>query len=178
MSVAQLCLTLCDPMDYNSPGSFVHGIFQARIMEWAAISFSRGSSLPNSGLPHCGQILYCLSHTERFYSMRLLTGRGEEWLKQGNRGILQQKRRLWPWEQQASQDERDFLSWKGMNKVRKNWVCRSGLKVWCDLIIVEKDDYFMLRPACFLRAALKEWLFAGSGRGQADILRPKWRWES
>ena len=44
--VTQSCLTLCDPMDYNLPGSSVHGIFQARILEWVAISFSRGSSLP------------------------------------------------------------------------------------------------------------------------------------
>ena len=42
--VAQLCLTLCDPMDHNLPGSSVHGIFQARGLEWVAISFSRGSS--------------------------------------------------------------------------------------------------------------------------------------
>ena len=44
--VAQLCLTLCDPMDCNPPGSSVHGIFQARVLEWIAISFSRGSSQP------------------------------------------------------------------------------------------------------------------------------------
>ena len=44
--VAQLCLTLCDPMDCSLPGSSVHRIFQARVLEWAAISFSRGSSQP------------------------------------------------------------------------------------------------------------------------------------
>ena len=44
--VAQLCLTLCDPMDCSPPGSSVHGIFQARILEWVVISFSRGSSWP------------------------------------------------------------------------------------------------------------------------------------
>ena len=38
--VAQSCWTLCDPMDYSPPGSSVHGIFQARIPEWVAISFS------------------------------------------------------------------------------------------------------------------------------------------
>ena len=43
---AQSCPTLCDPMDSSLPGSAVHGIFQARILEWAAISFSRGSSQP------------------------------------------------------------------------------------------------------------------------------------
>ena len=44
--VAQSCPTLCDPMDCSLPGSSVHGIFQARVLEWGAISFSRGSSQP------------------------------------------------------------------------------------------------------------------------------------
>ena len=44
--VTQLCLTLRDPMDCSLPGSSVHGIFQARVLEWVAISFSRGSSWP------------------------------------------------------------------------------------------------------------------------------------
>ena len=38
--VAQLCLTLRDPMDFSLPGSSVHGIFQARVLEWGAIAFS------------------------------------------------------------------------------------------------------------------------------------------
>ena len=42
--VTQPCLTLCDPMDYSPPGSSVHGILQARIWEWVAISSSKGSS--------------------------------------------------------------------------------------------------------------------------------------
>ena len=42
--VPQLCLTLCEPMDSNQPGSSVHGISQARILEGVAIPFSRGSS--------------------------------------------------------------------------------------------------------------------------------------
>ena len=44
--VAQSCLTLCNPMNCSLPGSSVHGIFRARILEWVAISFSRGSSQP------------------------------------------------------------------------------------------------------------------------------------
>ena len=44
--VAQLYLILCNPMDYSLPGSSVHGILQSRILEWVAIPFSRGSSLP------------------------------------------------------------------------------------------------------------------------------------
>ena len=43
VKVAQLCLTLCDPMNYA-----VHGILQARILEWVAIPFSRGSSRPRN----------------------------------------------------------------------------------------------------------------------------------
>ena len=38
--VAQSCLTLSDPMDCSQPGSSVHGIFQARVLEWGAIAFS------------------------------------------------------------------------------------------------------------------------------------------
>ena len=44
--VAQSCLTLCDPVDCSPPGSSVHGILQARILEWVAISSSRGFSRP------------------------------------------------------------------------------------------------------------------------------------
>ena len=44
--VAQSCPTIGDPMDYSLPGSSVHGIFQAVVLEWIAISFSRGSSRP------------------------------------------------------------------------------------------------------------------------------------
>ena len=47
MKAAQSCPTLCDPMDCSPPGSSAHGILQARILEWVAISFSR--DLPNPG---------------------------------------------------------------------------------------------------------------------------------
>ena len=43
LKVTQLCLTLCDPMDY-----IVHGILQARILKWVAFPFSRGSSQPRN----------------------------------------------------------------------------------------------------------------------------------
>ena len=42
--IAQSCLTLHDPMDCSLPGSSVHGIFQARVLEWVAVFFSRRSS--------------------------------------------------------------------------------------------------------------------------------------
>ena len=46
VKVAQSCLTLCDPMDRNLPGSSLHGILQTRILEWVALCFSRESSQP------------------------------------------------------------------------------------------------------------------------------------
>ena len=48
MLVTQLCLTFCNSMDCSPPGSSVHGILQARILEWVAISFSE--DLPNLGI--------------------------------------------------------------------------------------------------------------------------------
>ena len=56
----QLCPTLCDPVDCSLPGSPVHGIFQARILEWVAISFSKASSQPRdqTWVSHHRQILY------------------------------------------------------------------------------------------------------------------------
>ena len=49
--VAQSCPTLCNPMDCSPPGSLVHGIFQAWILEWVDVSFSRGSSWPRDRTP-------------------------------------------------------------------------------------------------------------------------------
>ena len=57
LKVTQLCLTLCDPMDCSLPSSSVHGILQARVLEWVAISFSRGYSRPKDQTQHCRQIL-------------------------------------------------------------------------------------------------------------------------
>ena len=46
--VAQLCPTLCDPVDCSLPGSSVHGILQARVLEWGAIAFSGNCALGNN----------------------------------------------------------------------------------------------------------------------------------
>ena len=54
----QLCLTLCDPVDCSLPGSSVHGILQARILEWVAMPSFRGISLTQR-LNSC---LFCLLH--------------------------------------------------------------------------------------------------------------------
>ena len=62
--VSQSCPTLCDPTDCSLPGFSVHGIFQARVLEWVAISFSRGSSRPRDWTwvsQIVGRCFYCLS---------------------------------------------------------------------------------------------------------------------
>ena len=51
--VAQSCLTLSNPMDYSPPGSSIHGIFQARVLEWGAIAFSDLSFLASFFLLLC-----------------------------------------------------------------------------------------------------------------------------
>ena len=57
-SVAQSCLTLCNPMDCSLPGSSIHGIFQARILEWVAIS-SPGD-LPDPGIKPLSPVAFAL----------------------------------------------------------------------------------------------------------------------
>ena len=106
--VAQSCLTLWDPMDCSPPGSSVHGIPQARILEWVAISLSRGSSQPRDGTllrasrttsshahltpsfyssPYCipGDISFCLHPST-------VGPREDSWLRDGNR-MLQNSNR-------------------------------------------------------------------------------------
>ena len=59
-SVSHSCPTICNPLACSSPGSSVHEIFQERILERVAISFSRGSSRPRDGTP-----ISCVSYTGR-----------------------------------------------------------------------------------------------------------------
>ena len=70
--VAQLCPTLCDPMDCSLPGSSVHGIFQARVLEWGAISFSK--LFPNTCFSHiklyvCIKLVLNINHTSIFWGL-------------------------------------------------------------------------------------------------------------
>ena len=56
--VSKSCPTLCDPMDCSLPGSSVHEVSQARILEWVAISISRGSSWPRESNPNFLHLLH------------------------------------------------------------------------------------------------------------------------
>ena len=85
---AQSCPTLCDPMDHSPPGSFPHGILQARILQWVAISYSRGI-FPTQGSNPC---LLCLLHILHRLAGRFFTTvpsgkpqiKGYPWLCKGN----------------------------------------------------------------------------------------------
>ena len=63
--VTQSCPTLSDPMDYSLPGSSVHGIFQARVLEWGAIAFSVVHFYKDSFNDNHYVINMCLSHFSR-----------------------------------------------------------------------------------------------------------------
>ena len=76
----QSCLTLCDPMDCSPPVSSVHGILQARILEWLAIPFSRGSSQPRD-LTHISCVL-CTGKQILYHYTR----------------VISKLALLWPWD--------------------------------------------------------------------------------
>ena len=82
---AQLCLTFCDPMDCHPPGSSVHGILQARILEWVAIFFSKWSSQPSdqTQVSCIGRwILYHLSHQGNPYNQGYGFSHSHVWMWQ------------------------------------------------------------------------------------------------
>ena len=94
--VTQSCPTLFHPVDCSLPGSSVHGVSHARILEWVAMPSSSGSSQPgelNSGLPHYWWILYHLSHqgspeNTGVGSLSLLQGNFPK--QESNWGLLQE----------------------------------------------------------------------------------------
>ena len=89
--VAKSCPTVCDPMDNGLSGSFVGGILQARILEWVAISFSRGSCPQTQGLnpPHLHRrwILLLLSHQRRPHVLQIQSLRKHKPLERNNSNL-------------------------------------------------------------------------------------------
>ena len=89
LSVVQLYPILCDPMEYSRTGSSVHGILQARILEWVTILFSRGSSWLNLGLLTAGRFftIWSIRKAPRIvelvaipFSKRSSWSRGQTWV--------------------------------------------------------------------------------------------------
>ena len=91
--LTQSCPTLCDPTDCSPPGFSVHGIFQARILEWVAVFFSRGSSQPRdrtqvsciagkhfNALSHQGSPLLVHSNSLLFWKMEGVLHNSTYWI--------------------------------------------------------------------------------------------------
>ena len=121
--VAQSCPTLCDPMDCSLPGFSVHGIFQARVLERVAISFSRGSSWPRDR-PQVSCIAgrcFTLWATREYYKNGLRTHEELEDLLE--KGMVTHSSILsWriPWT-----EEPDGLPSTGSQKVGHDWATNS-----------------------------------------------------
>ena len=81
--VTQSCPTLCDPMDCSLPVSSVHAIFQARILEWVTISFSRRSSQSRDRT--CRQTIYRLSHQNKIKVQKTVSLNSEQAKISGNK---------------------------------------------------------------------------------------------
>ena len=84
-SVSRLCPALCDPMDYNLPGSSVNGVSQARILEWVAISVSY--HIYNAVVFHCMNehkynlnIIYAIHRLNIFYFLLIVEDKGEHFV--------------------------------------------------------------------------------------------------
>ena len=104
--VAQSCPTLCDPIDCSLPGSSVHGILQARVLEWIVISFSRGSSQPRA---QTQALLYCRPSEPPGKSLNIV---GQQWIwGSGYGGTVGVS---WMRDERVSVDKRGFLwGWEG-----------------------------------------------------------------
>ena len=97
--ITQSCPTPCDPMDCSLPGCSIHGIFPARVVEWVAISFSRGifpTQGLNPGLPHCRQMFYLLSY-QGSPQITILDHIGLPWWSESESVQLFVTPRLSPW---------------------------------------------------------------------------------
>ena len=107
--VGQLCPTLWDPMDCSSPGSSVHGMLQARILEWVAIPFFRGSSWPKdqTQVSHIAGRFFTAWATREALSNRILAPEEIVAYLQGKASVQWEnittvaKTYLYPWVEEA-----------------------------------------------------------------------------
>ena len=128
MIVAQSCLILCNPMDCSLPGSSVHGILQARLLEWVAISFSRGSSQPRDATLQ--ESLYHLSQQGSLLLRDISSSVGKEPACQVREDPLEEgmathsSNLAWriPWT-----EEPDGLQSTGSQRLRQDWAANSTM---------------------------------------------------
>ena len=127
----QSCPTLCDPMNHSPPGSSVHGILQARILEWVAISYS---SLPHQGLNSCLLHISCIGRQILYHWHHLLICQKQEkccrlllyWVNEDSLSVLC---RITPYLEGAD-EEREGVRWQpGQEGETKCWS-------YCDSVYV------------------------------------------
>ena len=127
-SVAQLCLTLYDSLDCSPPGCSLHGIFQTRKLEWVAISYSRGSSLPRDRTcVSCiaGSLLHWLTDSLPLSNMG--SPLGDEYGFSGGSGI---KNPPAMHESLLQCRRHRFDSWFGMTPLEKEMATESSFLAW------------------------------------------------
>ena len=107
--VARSCPTLCDPVDCRPPGSSIHGLLQARMLAWVAVSFSRGSSQPRDQIPvSCTSGIF-FTVWATFSNMSLVIGRkGCHWEKSCGKDLGRAE--SWPYK---SQIHRNLIPFSG-----------------------------------------------------------------
>ena len=127
--VTQSCPTLCNSLDYSPPGSSVHGILQARILEWVAIPFSRGSSRTQesvTSLLHCRWILLPIWSTREALRTKNKVRNKPFW------------HRMVPW-------------W-----TQRKWLLWVGQKVH-SVLSKNKNTYFSFSPRTLLNSIFTNW---------------------
>ena len=113
MKAAQSCLTLCDPMDCSPPGTSVHGILKARILEWVAMPFSKGSSWP--GDQTCVSYISCIGRRTLCCERRMgnpIIGEMAENRQKGKDSWEMDMRKKWGWLRMKA-------PWRTQARVRK-----------------------------------------------------------
>ena len=151
VKVTQLCPTLCDPVDYSPPGSSVHGILPAWILEWVAIPFSRGSSQPRDQTQ-----VFCIAG--RFFTVWAtreatchVAAFSEDLLSTGWKSF-----HMVPWKDQRTDSRTPHgyqnplmpgsHTWSSMSTVPCVWVQPSRL---CSALVFNEKKLFIRGPALF-----------------------------
>ena len=146
--VAQSCPSLCDPMDYSLPGFSVHGISQARILEWVAISFSRGSSQPRDRIQvSCiaGRCFTLCATMEANYRIHTLSKRKDTHIK----SHAKKKKFRFKYVKQNKTSDKNCKSKFLQTETECILKTSKGNKISCKrIIIIRSTTFFISKSRC------------------------------
>ena len=151
--VAQSCPTLCDTMDCSLPGFSVHGISQARILEWVAISFSRGSSQPRDRTQvSCiaGRCFTLCTTSEAKYRIHTLSKRKDTHIKSHAKKQKQkQKTFRLKYVKQNKTSDKNCKSKFLQTETECTLKTSKGNKISCKrIIIIRSTTFFISKSRC------------------------------